>query len=68
MILTTIPDGFYDGNPGRPDVDHTQEINYPAVMKAITDTNYNLFVGHEFVPTGDVFAAIKAAYDTCNVS
>ncbi|HET6386137.1 MAG TPA: TIM barrel protein [Armatimonadota bacterium] len=56
------------GNPGRHDMDHTQEINYPAVMKAITETDYNLFVGHEFVPSGDVFAAIKAAYDTCNVS
>jgi len=49
-------------------MDHTQEINYPAVIKAITDTNYNLFVGNDFVPSGDVFAAIKAAYDTCNVS
>lgn len=55
------------GNPGRRDPDDTQEIHYPAVMKAIAATNYNLFVGHEFRPKGDVFAALKTAFDLCNV-
>jgi hydroxypyruvate isomerase len=56
------------GNPGRNDMDETQEIYYPAVMKAIADTGYDLFVGHEFVPRSDVYAAIKAAFDSCNIS
>ncbi len=41
------------GNPGRHEIDDTQEIYYPAVMKAIVDTGYQGFVGQEFVPTGD---------------
>lgn len=56
------------GNPGRNDLDDTQEIYYPAVMRAIAETGYNLYVGHEFRPKGDAFAAMKAAFDTCNVT
>ena len=55
------------GNPGRNDMDETQEINYPAVMRAISRTGYTGYVGHEFVPRGDTYQAIKAAFDTCNV-
>jgi hydroxypyruvate isomerase len=53
------------GNPGRRDMDETQEIYYPAVMKAIADTGYDLYVGHEFVPKGDPIAALEAAFNTC---
>ena len=56
------------GNPGRNDLDDTQEIYYPGVMRAIAETGYNLYVGHEFNPKGDAFAAMKAAFDTCNVN
>jgi hydroxypyruvate isomerase len=55
------------GNPGRKDMDDTQEIFYPAVMRAIAETGYDLFVGHEFGPKGDAIEALKAAYRTCNV-
>ncbi len=55
------------GNPGRNDMDETQEIYYPAVMRAIAETDYDGFVGHEFGPKGEPLAAMKAAYDTCNV-
>ena len=37
-------------------------------MRAIARTGYDLYVGHEFVPRGDPFAALKAAFDTCNVT
>ena len=40
------------GNPGRAELDDTQEINYPAVMRAIGD-RYDLFVAQEFIPTWD---------------
>ena len=55
------------GNPGRKDLDDEQEIYYPPVMRAIAETDYDLYVGHEFVPKGDPLAAMQAAYDTCNV-
>ncbi len=55
------------GNPGRRDMDDTQEIYYPAVMRAIADSGFELFVGHEFGAKGEVFPALKAAFDTCNV-
>jgi len=55
------------GNPGRRDMDETQEIYYPAVMRAIAETGYDLYVGHEFNPKGDPIEALKAAYRTCNV-
>ena len=55
------------GNPGRNDLDDEQEIYYPAVMRAIAKTDYDLYVGHEFSPKGDPLVAMKAAYDTCNV-
>jgi hydroxypyruvate isomerase len=55
------------GNPGRKDMDETQEIYYPAVMRAIADAGFELFVGHEFGPKGEVFPALKAAFDTCNI-
>ena len=56
------------GNPGRNDLDDEQEIYYPAVMRAIAKTDYDLYVGHEFGPKGDPLAAMQAAYDTCNVT
>jgi hydroxypyruvate isomerase len=55
------------GNPRRKDLDDQQEIFYPAVMRAIAESGYDLFVGHEFSPTGDPIEALKAAYRTCNV-
>jgi hydroxypyruvate isomerase len=55
------------GNPGRKDLDDQQEIYYPAVMRAIVATGYDLYVGHEFGPKGDPLEAMKAAYDVCNV-
>ena len=56
------------GNPGRHDLDDMQEIYYPGVMRAIAETSYNLYVGHEFTPKGDAFAAMQTAFDTCNVT
>lgn len=55
------------GNPGRNDLDDTQEIHYPGVMRAIAGTSYAGFVGHEFFPKGDPIAALEAAFRICNV-
>ncbi len=53
--------------PGRHDLDDTQELNYPPIMKAIADTGYGGYVGHEFIPKGDSLAALKTAYAVCDV-
>jgi hydroxypyruvate isomerase len=39
------------GNPGRHEIDDTQELNYRFVMKAIADLGYTGMVSHEYSPT-----------------
>ena len=56
------------GNPGRGELDDTQEINYPAVMRAILATGYDGYVAQEFIPTGeDPIASLRQAYQVCDV-
>ena len=56
------------GNPGRAELDDTQEINYPAVMRAILDTGYNGYVAQEFIPTWkDKNLALRHAAQVCDV-
>ncbi len=39
------------GNPGRHEIDDTQELNYHFVMQAIADLGYTGFVTHEYSPS-----------------
>lgn len=55
------------GNPGRGELNQDQEIQYPAVMRALLDVGYNGFVGQEFIPTGDAWAGLVEAVRTCDV-
>jgi hydroxypyruvate isomerase len=56
------------GAPGRGELDETQEINYPAVMRAILDTGYEGYVAQEFIPTWDDRAlALRHAAMVCDV-
>lgn len=56
------------GNPGRAELDDTQEINYPAVMRAILETGYTGLVSQEFIPTWpDKLAALRHAVRVCDV-
>ena len=56
------------GNPGRNEIDDTQEIHYPGIMKAIAETGYTGFVGQEFIPTWkDPVAALRHAARMCDV-
>ncbi len=56
------------GNPGRNEIDDTQEIHYPGIMKAIAETGYTGFVGQEFIPTWkDPVAALRHAARVCDV-
>lgn len=54
------------GNPGRRDMDDTQELNYRGICKAIAETGYPYYVGHEFIPKGDLIAALRAAFELCD--
>ena len=56
------------GVPGRGELDETQEVNYPAVMRAIVETGYNGFVAQEFLPTWeDKPLALRHAVKVCDV-
>ena len=55
------------GNPGRHELDDTQEINYRAVMNAIAETDFTGYVGHEFMPTRDPLEGLRQAITVCNV-
>jgi hydroxypyruvate isomerase len=54
------------GNPGRRDMDETQELNYVAICKAIAESGYSFYVGHEFTPKGDPIAALRQTFAVCN--
>jgi hydroxypyruvate isomerase len=41
------------GNPGRGEIDDSQEINYKPIFEAILETGYDGFIAHEFIPTWD---------------
>lgn len=56
------------GVPGRHDLDDQQEINYSAIAKVINATDYDLYLGHEFMPKGDAVKALRQAYDVMSVS
>src|SRR4029453_2187773 len=55
------------GNPGRGELDDTQEINYPPIIKALVAVGYKGYVGQEFIPTRDAVAGLKQAVEVCDV-
>ena len=55
------------GVPGRHELDVAQEINYPAVIRAVLDSGFNGVVAHEYVPTLSPLDSLRQAYDICNL-
>jgi hydroxypyruvate isomerase len=56
------------GNPGRNEIDETQELFYPAIMKAILATGFKGHVAQEFVPTWEnKIDALKQGVTICDV-
>ena len=55
------------GVPGRHEIDESQELYYPAIMRAIVDLKYEGYVSHEYSPKGDAMAALKKAIEICDV-
>ena len=73
-VMRTIRDnhqfiGHYHtgGNPGRNEIDDSQELNYPAIMRAIVETGYTGFVGQEFIPTRTPLISLREAVRLCDV-
>lgn len=74
-VIHTIKDnhqylGHYHtaGVPGRHEIDDTQELYYPAIMKAIVETGFKGYVAQEFIPVKeDKIASLKEAIKICDV-
>ena len=73
-VIRTIEDhhesfGHYHtaGNPGRHELDDTQELQYPPIIRAIADTGFDGFLGQEFIPTKDPKTSLGNAVELCSV-
>ena len=56
------------GNPGRNEIDETQELNYAAICRAIVETPFKGYVAHEFVPKReDKLGSLRQAVQICDV-
>jgi hydroxypyruvate isomerase len=78
-VIRTIQNGHtYFGHyhtagvPGRHEINDTQELYYPAIMKAIAATGYKGYVAQEYIPTGktneEKIKALKDAVKRCDVA
>jgi hydroxypyruvate isomerase len=56
------------GVPGRHEIDETQEIYYPAIMKAIVETGFKGHVAQEFIPARpDALGSLRQGVAICDV-
>jgi hydroxypyruvate isomerase len=74
-VIQTIRDNYtYIGHyhtggvPGRHEIDESQELYYPAIMKAILATGFKGYVAQEFIPAEkDKMASLKKAVIICDI-
>lgn len=74
-VIRTIRDyntyiGHYHtgGVPGRHEIDETQELYYPAIMRAIVATGFTDYVAQEFIPaSADKLGSLRKAIMICDV-
>ncbi len=74
-VIRTIKDndqyfGHYHtgGVPGRHEIDETQELYYPAIMRAIVATGFKGYVAQEFIPAAeDKVTSLRKAVMICDV-
>ncbi|MFM1769743.1 MAG: hypothetical protein RJA22_2272 [Verrucomicrobiota bacterium] len=56
------------GVPGRAEIDDSQEIHYPAIMRAIAETGFKGHVAQEFIPKRpDALASLRQGVGLCDV-
>lgn len=73
-IIRTIRDNIQHiahfhtgGNPGRNELDDTQELNWRTVARVIADLGFQGYVAHEFVPKRDPLKSLREAAMLCEV-
>ncbi|GAC1526431.1 MAG: TIM barrel protein [Sediminibacterium sp.] len=74
-VIRTIKDhhpyiGHYHtgGVPGRHEIDETQELYYPAIMRAILATGFKGHVAQEFIPAAtDKIGSLRKAVEICDI-
>jgi hydroxypyruvate isomerase len=74
-VIQTITDnhqyfGHYHtgGVPGRHEIDESQELYYPAIMRAIIKTGFQGYVAQEFIPAKeDKITSLRDAIKICDV-
>ncbi|HVT28498.1 MAG TPA: sugar phosphate isomerase/epimerase family protein [Lacipirellulaceae bacterium] len=73
-VIRTIRDNheylahFHTGGvPGRHEIDETQELYYPAVVRAILDTGFTGYLAQEFVPAREPLDSLAQGFRICNV-
>ena len=56
------------GVPGRNEINDSQELFYPAIIKAVIETGFDGYLAQEFIPTyDDQLAALKEGIKICDV-
>jgi hydroxypyruvate isomerase len=57
------------GNPGRHDIDETQELNYRFIVESIVAKGFTGYLTHEYSPTAghDPIAVLNKAIEICDV-
>jgi len=55
------------GNPGRNEIDDTQELNYRAIAKAAVEMGFDGYYAHEFIPKRDPLVSLAEAVELCDV-
>src|SRR5262249_22038366 len=55
------------GNPGRHEIDDTQELNYAAIVRGIVGTGFKGYLAQEFIPTRDPLTSLAQAVALCDV-
>jgi len=73
-VIRTITDHknaiahFHTGGvPGRNEIDHTQELNYEAICRAMIENGYEGYLGQEFIPKHDAMTSLRNAVAICDV-
>ncbi len=73
-VIRTVRDnaqylGHYHtgGNPGRNEIDGSQELNYAAISEAIAELGFEGYFAHEFIPLRDPMTSLRQAVKICTV-
>jgi hydroxypyruvate isomerase len=73
-VIRTVTDHFEHighyhtgGVPGRAEIDATQELNYPAICRAIVEKGFDGYLAQEFVPRRDPLDSLRQAVELCDI-